>query len=76
MLIIVQDELTLLLFHHLVLIFGILGIEVRNLIMRRNYPRMLPEVGGGAYFLNVEALHLILREPLLHAPAYESLTIF
>lgn len=75
MLIVVEYELTLLLFHYLILVFRVFCIKIRNLIMGRYDPRMRSEVGCSAHFLNVEALHFILRKPLLHAPAYESLTI-
>ena len=43
--------------------------------MRGYNPWMRSEVGCCTNFLNVEPLHFVLREPLLHAPAYESLAV-
>lgn len=76
MVVVVKDELTLLLLHHqLVLILRILRVEVRHLIMRGDYPRVVPQVSRRAHFLQVLTLHLVLGKALLHAPANESLAV-
>lgn len=76
MLIIVQNELTLLLFHYLVLFLRFLGVVISNWVVRRYYPGVLPKIRGCAHLLYLETLHFIFRKTLLHAPADESLAVF
>lgn len=71
-----EDELALLFLHlNLILIFRILRVEVRDLVVSGHYPGVAPEVSRRAHFLYLIALHLVLGEALLHAPADEGLAV-